>query len=262
MSDAYPVPGEPVVDQPAAGRHTGESLGDNPVDNHGEGPADGDLDAAYIAGAVDLLGVLGYEELTTFQSLSAHAFSAPDLTSRVALCRYAAADFDHIRLIEARLTELGATLEEAMAPFAAAIDELNDRTRSETWLEGLVKAVVTDGILADFYGELAGLVDPRTRAVVEAIGADVAMRDYLIGVVTDHVRPETPEASRLSLWGRRLVGETLTQAQQVLADRDAMGDLLIGTVERPGADLGEIGAILRRVTERHAERMARMGLTA
>lgn len=230
-------------------------LGD---DDH---PAD-DLDPDYVAGAVDLLGVLAYEELTTYQSLSVHAFSAPDLDARVALCRYAAADFEHIRLIESRLNELGSSIEEAMAPFADAIDDLNRRTRSETWLEGLVKATVTDGIIADFYGELARLVDPRTREVVEATVADDTMRQYLIQVVYDHVVPESSEASRLSLWGRRLVGETLTLAQQLVADREAMGGLLVGTVERPGADLGEIGAILRRVTERHAERMTRMRLTA
>lgn len=231
-------------------------------DQRDAGHADQDLDPDYVAGAVDLLGVLAYEELTTFQSLSVHAFSAPDLAARVALCRYAAADFEHIRLIESRLSELGSTLEEAMDPFAEAIDGLNRRTRAETWLEGLVKATVTDGIIADFYAELARLVDPRTRQVVATTVADDAKREYLIQVVHDHVVPESTEASRLSLWGRRLVGETLTQAQQLVADRDAMGGLLVGTVERPGADLGEIGAILRRVTERHAQRMTRMRLTA
>lgn len=228
----------------------------------GDDHREDDLDPDYVAGAVDLLGVLAYEELTTYQSLSVHAFSAPDLAARVALCRYAAADFKHIRHIESRLIELGSTLVEAMAPFAEAIDDLNLRTRTETWLEGLVKASVTDGIIADFYGELARLVDPRTRRVVEDTVADDAKREYLIQVVHDCVTPESTEASRLSLWGRRLVGETLTQAQQLLADREAMGGLLVGTVERPGADLGEIGAILRRVTERHAERMSRMRLTA
>ena len=67
----------------------------------------GDLDADYVAGAVDLLGVLAYGELTTYQSLAVHAFSAPDLAARVALCRYAAADFDHVRRLEGRLAELG-----------------------------------------------------------------------------------------------------------------------------------------------------------
>jgi len=224
--------------------------------------SESDLDPGYVAGAVDLLGVLAYEELTTYQSLSVHAFSAPDLGGRVALCRYAVADFANVLRIEERLVELGSTLEEAMAPFTGVIDDLNRRTRAETWLEGLVKASVADGIVADFYRELARLVDPRTREVVKAVVAEGAKNVYLIEVVRRSIEPGTAEASRLSLWGRRLVGEALTMAQQVAADREAMGSLLVGTVERPGADLGEIGEILRRVTERHTERMARLGLTA
>ncbi|MDO5502457.1 MAG: ferritin-like fold-containing protein [Actinomycetia bacterium] len=220
------------------------------------------LDPDYVAGAVDLLGVLAYEELTTYQSLAVHAFSAPDLAARVALCRYAADDFEHVRRLESRLAELGSSLEAAMEPFTAVIDDLNRRTRAQTWLEGLVKAAVADGIIADFYRELARLVDPRTREVVEAVVADDRKNAYLVEVVSRSVEPGSREASRLSLWGRRLVGEALTQAQQVAADREAMGGLLVGTIERPGADLGEIGAILRRVTERHADRMSRMGLTA
>jgi hypothetical protein len=221
-----------------------------------------DLDAEYVAGAVDLLGVLAYGELTTYQSLAVHAFSAPDLAARVALCRYAAADFEHVRRLEARLVELGSTLERAMAPFTVVIDDLNRRTRAETWLEGLVKATVADGIIADFYREMARLVDARTREVVEEVVADDAKSAHLVSVVRDSVTPGSPEASRLSLWGRRLVGEALTQAQQVAADHEAMSGLLVGTAERPGADLGEIGEILQRVTARHTERMARMGLTA
>ena len=219
-------------------------------------------DPDFVAGAVDLLGVIAYEELTTYQSLSVHAVSAPDLAARVALCRYAVADFEHIRLIDRRLAELGATLEDAMAPFIDPIDDLNHRTRATTWLEGLVKAAVADGIVADFYGELARLVDPTTRAVVEEVVGDDAKRTYLIEAVRTAIEPGSKEASRLSLWGRRLVGEALTQAQQIAADREAMGGLLVGTAEHPGADLGEIGEILRRVTGAHAERMARMGLTA
>ena len=235
-----------------------------------QGPADhgpgdhgpGDLDPDYVAGAVDLLGVLAYGELTTYQSLAVHAFSAPDLATRVALCRYAVADFEHVLRLERRLAELGSTLEEAMAPFAGVIDDLNRRTRAQTWLEGLVKATVADGIIADFYREMGRLVDPRTREVVEAVVGDDTKSAHLVRVVRDSVTPGSPEASRLSLWGRRLVGEALTQAQQLAADREAMGGLLVGTVERPGADLGEIGEILRRVTARHTERMTRMGLTA
>lgn len=220
------------------------------------------LDPDYVAGAVDLLGVLAYEELTTYQALSVHAYSAPTLADRIALCRYAVAGFAHLARFEDRIRELGPSLAEAMEPFAATIDDLNRRTPSETWLEGLVKASVTAGIVADFYGELARLVDPRTRAVVEAAVVAKADNDYLVEAVRAAVEPGSKEASRLSLWGRRLVGEALTLAQQVAADREGMALLLVGTVERPGADLGEIGEILRRVTNRHTERMTRMGLTS
>ncbi len=226
------------------------------------GVRDEDLDADYVAGAIDLLGVLAYGELTTYQSLAVHAFSAPDLESRIMLCRYATADFEHILRLERRLGELGSSLDSAMAPFADIIDDFNLRTRAETWLEGLVKACVAAGITADFYRELSRLVDPRTREAVEMVVADESKSDYLIEVVRASVRPGSTEASRLSLWGRRLVGEALTQAQQLVADRDGMGGLLVGTPDRPGADLGEIGAILRRVTVRHTERMERMGLAA
>ena len=67
---------------------------------------------------------------------------------------------------------------------------------------------------------------------------------------------------RLALWGRRLMGEALTQAQRVAAERDALTALLAGGVDRPGMDLAAIGRMFTRLTERHAERMAELGLSA
>ena len=47
---------------------------------------------------------------------------------------------------------------------------------------------------------------------------------------------------RLALWGRRLMGEALTQAQRVAAERDALTALLAGGVDRPGLDLAALGS--------------------
>ena len=52
------------------------------------------------------------------------------------------------------------------------------------------------------------------------------------------------------------MGEALTQAQRVAAERDALTALLAGGVDRPGLDLAAIGRMFTRLTERHAERMA------
>jgi hypothetical protein len=59
-----------------------------------------------------------------------------------------------------------------------------------------------------------------------------------------------------------LVGEALSQAQRVAAERDALSALIIGGVDRPGADLAEIGRMLARLTDNHSRRMADLGLAA
>ena len=56
------------------------------------------------------------------------------------------------------------------------------------------------------------------------------------------------------------MGEALIQAQRVAADRDALSGLLAGGVDRPGLDLAAIGRMFTRITERHTERMAELGL--
>jgi hypothetical protein len=56
------------------------------------------------------------------------------------------------------------------------------------------------------------------------------------------------------------MGEALTQAQRVAADRDALTALLAGGIDRPGLDLAALGRMFARITERHAERMAELGL--
>ncbi|WP_344342052.1 ferritin-like fold-containing protein, partial [Streptomyces rhizosphaericus] len=65
---------------------------------------------------------------------------------------------------------------------------------------------------------------------------------------------------RLALWGRRLMGEALIQAQRVAAERDALTALLAGGVPRRRLDLAALGRMFTRLTERHAERMALLGL--
>jgi hypothetical protein len=72
-------------------------------------------------------------------------------------------------------------------------------------------------------------------------------------------------AGRLALWGRRLVGEMLSQAQRVAAERDALSRMLVGDLETeglPGFDLAEVGRMFARLTEAHTRRMQALGLSA
>ena len=58
------------------------------------------------------------------------------------------------------------------------------------------------------------------------------------------------------------MGEALSQAQRVAAERDALAALLAGGVDRPGMDLAALGRMFSRLTENHTKRMAELGLAA
>ena len=209
---------------------------------------------------VDLLGVLAYAELTAFDRLAEDARLAPTLAGRAALARMAAAEIGHhVRLTE-RMTELGVDPYEAMAPFVSALDAFHESTRSKTWLEGLVKAYVGDGLSADFYVEIASYLDAGTRQLVVDSLADAGHSDFAIDRVRRAIEADHRVAGRLALWGRRLMGEALSQAQRVAAERDSLAALLAGGVDRPGMDLAALSRMFSRLTENHTKRMAELGL--
>jgi hypothetical protein len=210
------------------------------------------------AAVVDLLGVLAYGEITAFDRLAEDARLAPTLAGRAALAGMAAAEIGHFERLRARLVELGADAEVAMGPFVAVFDTFHARTRPSTWLEGLVKAYVGDGIAADFYREVAEFLDADTRALVLEVLDDTGHADFAVREVRAAIATDPTLAGRLSLWGRRLVGEALSQAQHVAAERDALAMLLVGGA---AGDLAGIAALLKRLTGAHTARMQKIGLS-
>lgn len=221
--------------------------------------ADDDLDRATRQEAVvDLLGVLAYGELTAFERLADDARLAPTLADKAALGQMAVAEFGHFRRLSTRLRDIGVDPDAAMAPFVEPLDAFHDSTAPGDWLEGLVKAYVGDGIAADFYREVAAFVDDETRALVLDVLADTGHSEFAVGRVRQAIDADRAVAGRLALWARRLVGEALVQAQRVAVERDALTRLIVGG----STDLAEVGRLLARLTQRHAERMARLGLAA
>ena len=80
---------------------------------------------------------------------------------------------------------------------------------------------------------------------------------FIVPVVSGATAADPRLAGRLSLWGRRLMGEALSQGQVVAGEREALANLLVGA----GADLTWVGEMFARLRERHQVRMTRLGLT-
>lgn len=219
-----------------------------------------DQDPVYTQAVTELLGAIAYGELSASERLTEDAKLAPTLEDKVALMSMAAAEFGHLTKLLERLTELGADPYAAMQIFKKGFDSFHAHTRPADWFEGLIKAYVGDGLAADFYREIAAYLDPVTRDAVIASLVDVGYAELVVERVRAGIAADPRLGGRLALWGRRLMGEALTQAQRVAGERDALSALLAGGVDRPGLDLAALGRMFARLTENHARRMSDLGL--
>ncbi|MDH6141737.1 MULTISPECIES: ferritin-like fold-containing protein [Kitasatospora] len=219
-------------------------------------------DPGYRAAVLDLLGALAYGELSAFERLADDAKLAPGLADKAALARMASAEFQHYQLLHDRLAEIGADPTEAMTPFVEPLESFHRVTRPSDWLEGLVKAYVGDSIATDFYREVAVRLDDDTRELVLRVMDDTGHAQFAVDKVRQAIEQDPRVGGRLALWGRRLMGEALSQAQHVVAERDALSNLLVGGAEVRGFDLVEVGKMFNRITEAHTKRMSALGLSS
>ena len=218
-------------------------------------------DKDYRDAVVDLLGAISYGEISAFERLAEDGKMAPTLEDKVAIAGMASVQFSRVGPLHDRIKALGADPFLAMAPFRQALDLFHEHTAPADWYESLIKAYVGDGLADDFYREIAAYLDPGTRDLVVASLDDVSSA-FVVARVRAAIAADPRLGGRLALWGRRLMGEALTQAQRVAADRDALSALLAGGVDRAGLDLAAIGRMFTRLTDRHAERMSELGLSA
>ncbi|MBT2537341.1 ferritin-like fold-containing protein [Arthrobacter sp. ISL-69] len=215
--------------------------------------------ARYNRFVADLFGMMAYGELSAFERFSADARHSPTLHDRAVLGRIAVVEFRHYELVSSRLASMNIDAEDAMLPFQAAVDYFHSRTRPGDWFESLMKAYVIDTVSADFYRAISQYVDAATRELIEQIQDSEAttevLRERLKGALADDPRL----ASRLALWGRRLLGEALTQAQRVSYEHAFLASLIGGEDNAAAKEL--VSGLISGLAGNHSRRMTQLGLT-
>jgi len=215
--------------------------------------------ARYNRFVSDLFGMMAYGELSAFERFSADARYSPTLHDRAVLGRIAVVEFRHYELVNARLEAMDVDAEDAMLPFQAAVDYFHERTRPADWYESLMKAYVIDTVSADFYRAISKYVDAGTRELIEQIQDSEETTEVLRERLKSALADDPRLASRLALWGRRLLGEALTQAQRVSYEHAFLGGLGAGGGDAAAKEL--VGGLITGLAGNHSKRMTQLGLT-
>ncbi len=205
----------------------------------------------------ELFALLAYAEIAAFYRLTDEARMAPDLRGRISMASVAAAEMGHYELLRDALERRGVDAVSAMSKYVSALENYHRLTTPSTWLEALVKTYVADALASELYLEIAGGLPDECVDVVREALSETGHSQFVVAQVRAAVTTSSKQRSRLALWARRLFGETITQAQYLLADHDELVDLVVY-----GTDgLAQVGGFFDRLQETHDKRMEELGLS-
>ncbi|MET0590479.1 MAG: ferritin-like fold-containing protein [Naasia sp.] len=199
---------------------------------------------------VALLGRAAYVQLAQFTALSRAAAEATSVQAKGSLADAAGRLLESHRALVAALEARGVVASEAMHPFVAPTDRFFQAVSGANWHEALTSCYLVDGLLDDFYSRLLAGLEPDGRDLAAHLTGPRTSGE-IVGVLSAAIAADARLGSRLAVWGRRLVGDTLLCARAALPE----------TV-RTEAGEARIEPVLTELMAEHTRRMDRLGLTA
>ena len=189
----------------------------------------------------ELFALLAYAEVAAFYRLTDEARMAPNLRGRISMASMAAAEMGHYELLRDALESRGVDVVAAMSKYVSALENYHRLTTPSTWLEALVKTYVADALAVRVVSRDRRRAARRGRRRGRAALSETGHSQFVVAEVRAAVTASSKQRSRLALWSRRLFGETITQAQYLLADHDELVDLVVSGA----GGLGQLSCVLR-----------------
>ncbi|CAB4332142.1 unannotated protein [freshwater metagenome] len=206
---------------------------------------------------IDLIGVLAYGELVSFERSASDAVLAPSLEDKIALSSMAVSEFHHFEALCRFLKDRGVDPLVAMQPFVEPLNTFHNNMTPRDWLEGLAKTYVGDAIAADFYRAMSVHLDAETSAIVNEVVQDSQRSTFAVERLREAIAQDPKVGGRLALWGRRLMGEMIGQATLVAGSRPALRDLVAQASSEQA-----ISGLVNQLTVAHSRRMDALGLAS
>jgi len=196
------------------------------------------------------LGQAAYLQLGYFETLSRLIRATPELAEKEALSLAAGRTLRKHRQIVELIAERVGDPTEVMLPFREQLDAFRRATIGARPRETMLSVHITAGMLDDFYLALASSYGTIGRRVSEILG-EAADREQIEGILRATIDADDEMRSLLSMWARRLVGDTLLVARSAL------------TPARLGLDdEKKVQPVFTALLAAHARRMDALGLSA
>ena len=181
---------------------------------------------------------------------------APSLESKAQLAEVARIVADRFASLRRLIESSGADPTDAMQPFLTETERFTRATSGADWYELLLSLHVTSGLLIDFFVAYAGSLPETSRGpVLRALQRETG-QPLLYEELRQAIEGNPRLASRLALWGRRLVGDTLLQMYIAVNG----GDQATVAAVSPGE--GMLEPAFEDLVAGHSRRMDALGLTA
>ena len=198
-----------------------------------------------------LLGQCALANLQQFQFLASVSARATSIQAQQVVANAAARALAKNQEIVAEIRHLDGAPDELLSHYVPEWTALMSVLERPNWRESLLSAIITGGLLDDFFLALAGNLAQDMRSRVVPIVASETGRDALLELLQSELAADSSCASVMALWGRRLVGDTLLVARSVLH--------LSGN---PRSDEKDTLPIFTELIAAHTRRMDALGLTA
>lgn len=204
------------------------------------------------------IGLAAYASLGAFSLLAHDAARSPDVATRLRLARMAAAELAEFDLAEELLRARGEDPIRMVSQYAGILDGFLKRAEPRDWWERLMRTYVGFNLLEDLVRDLCKSLPADLHEQLHGSVGVSGHADLIAELLLPEVEADPTLASRLALWGRRVVGEAISLAHRILAERPELVELLDGE-DDPAA---RVRALVARLQANHSRRMGRLGLTS
>lgn len=209
-----------------------------------------------------LAGLLAATWLTCAEALAELCAHTADPSDALHALRLSARLVDPIEHV---LELLGEAKDERMGTVRAATASLSEHTRPLTLAQAALKVHLLLGAACDLIEQTREAWPARARELLETAPAaadlDAPARVVLgRNLTAQGAEDESDARDRLSLYGRRFVGEATAQAQRVLAREPQIAAALVGAQEGSLDELSGTTQLLAQLVSGAADRMLALGL--